>query len=385
MAWLDPTTSFSKAEFESCQQACKEDDADDCLKFCPGHEEDYACIKHNQQPKVFSAFLSDHPATTLSGGGKDHKDDVVTNPEGAHDWTCIESNVEPKPDGFGIKWYEPHYNLTANRQGTKWKRLNRFGRSALGWQPGIVFPKYTSAQPVDMADAGWMGATTHDEHSNALYCVLHGGGHSQEPTDSILLGGSFESPEAKTWNTASNQDANRQSPPGWVVEENEVDWGKFQQMHNMCTSDCAYDGVQFIDLCGQDVGSISQTVPTIKDQQYVLSYAINAHPTCGNPEKVTNVYVRFDNGEKKIIAVDHMTRHISKAAQKDGYSGIHPYFGWVTFPSAWQPVSHNVTARGEFNMTIGFDAVDEDGSCGCMDLDDIKLMTVEAAALPRNQ
>jgi hypothetical protein len=261
------------------------------------------------------------------------------------------------------------------------------------WQEASAVTNYHQAGPVARPGAEWIGVgRNNDPHANALYCVKQGATLSPPPTDSILYGGSFEMPMAKTWNTAASRDDVALMPPGWIVDEMEVNWGKFQQTHNMCQGDCAFDGQQFLDLCGQHIGKIHQTVDLAEQHpgEFELRYAINAHPNCGNPLKVTNVLLRFNEGPERLIAQDRKERPFVKGRNPQLF-GMHPYWGWTMFSNQWSPVMHNITippevfeGPGPHNITIGFEAVDDENSCGCMLMDDIQLLTEEDAKRPRN-
>jgi hypothetical protein len=431
---LDYTNSETKT-YDSCYTLsktqpgtgeCAKEIGGECLEWtngdqfhktiCPGHEEDYSCIVHSQQPKAFSLYLSDHPAATLSGGsGAGGNTDIITD-KVPDDWICIESNTEPPVDEWGLHWYQPHYNATRIQYGAKYSMVySHHGRawhtgsykqegqdnSRLNvyhahhtyphWGEASVVTNYHQQLPVARPGAEWVGVgKNNDVHTNALYCVKSGSTLSPPPSDSLLVGGSFEMPMAQTWNTASSRDDVALMPPGWIVDKMEVDWGKFQQTHNMCQGDCAYDGQQFLDLCGQDIGKIHQTVELPESGEYILRYAINAHPNCGNTLKVTNVFLSFNGGEERLIAQDRKERPFVKGRDPAIY-GMHPYWGWTLFANQWSPVVHNITAPasafegpGPHNMTIAFEPVDQEGSCGCMLMDDVQLLTLEDSMAKRN-
>jgi len=301
--------------------------------------------------------------------------------------------------------------------------------------------------PEEGFGASWLGAAPVPENKyqlnlqkSYLYCVLKGVSKSPPPTHSMIKGGSFERPMAQTWTTASAFMDPSQGPPFWTVISGGVDWGKMQQTHNMCEEDCAYDGSQFLDLCAQEEGKIVQEVdaslmehfcglpagvtadaPTaafaagtpaitkICKQQFVLKFAVNAHPTCGETTKTTEIrftgvqmhesysdmdgYVGHEEGTapKEVLFTETFTRPTGKpgsAVARKGWIGNHPYFGWKEFHHVWEEREHTVefevdcskVKQGDSNdelsilkMGVSFEAINDEYSCGCMMIDDVQL------------
>lgn len=173
-------------------------------------------------------------------------------------------------------------------------------------------------------------------------------------------------------------------PPGWIVDAFQVEWGGFQNDQQFCEDDCAYDGTQFLNLCADTqhgLGGISQTVArTGKNNtiaagdRFVLSYALNAWPSCGRAEKLMNVFIdgmhNFTESKTRVIDPNGGPYWFGQG------SGEKPFFGWKTFGKQWEMRHHIVTASGP-EMTIAFRAIDEEDSCGCMAIDKVELVPID--------
>merc|ERR1712216_12254 len=113
-------------------------------------------------------------------------------------------------------------------------------------------------------------------------------------------------------------------------------------------------GLQLLDLCGKERGAIQQTVVTDPGTEYTLSFAVNAHGSCGEAKKEASVYV-----DGVLLESVHATRTAS---------------GWSDFAHNWQRQEISVVASGAAT-TIKFLAADS--SCGCITLDDVQLVPAQ--------
>jgi hypothetical protein len=167
----------------------------------------------------------------------------------------------------------------------------------------------------------------------------------------LIKGGSFEAPVAKTWQVVS---AGGKLPGGWKVQKGNIDYGKYQATGH-CQSPCAFEGVQFLDLCGSGAGRLQQTVPTKVGTSYILSYAINGHQHCGLATKTMKVFVG-----SKLIALETFKR-----------SGK-----WQDHSHEWVLRAHTVQATKPLTPVV-FESVSN--SCGCMLLDDVQMVPRSAS------
>ena len=119
----------------------------------------------------------------------------------------------------------------------------------------------------------------------------------------------------------------------------------------------AHGTSQALDMCGGGQGTIEQTVEgTAAGSVYELSYAINAHASCGGSTKTMNVYVN------DVLLVTE-----TKSRCGD----------WSAFAGCWTNRMHDVSATGE-TTKLTFKALDD--SCGCMVLDEVSFQLKPAAA-----
>eukprot|EP00747_Dinoflagellata_sp_TGD_P065138 gnl/TRDRNA2_/TRDRNA2_154227_c1_seq2.p1 gnl/TRDRNA2_/TRDRNA2_154227_c1~~gnl/TRDRNA2_/TRDRNA2_154227_c1_seq2.p1 ORF type:complete len:639 (-),score=95.05 gnl/TRDRNA2_/TRDRNA2_154227_c1_seq2:333-2249(-) len=169
----------------------------------------------------------------------------------------------------------------------------------------------------------------------------------------LVVGGGFEEPVCQGWNNGGmchpSYASAPQSPPGWTVTSGNVDWGKYQ-VGGHCTSNCNPEGEQSVDLCGSTSGSLQQVVDGITSGSYLLSYMINAHASCGGKTKKMNVYV----DDALLVTEEYVRDH-----------------GWADIGQTWESKQHVVQASGSM-MKLDFESGTT--SCGCMLLDDVKLM-----------
>jgi hypothetical protein len=160
-------------------------------------------------------------------------------------------------------------------------------------------------------------------------------------TTNIIVGGSFEAPVATAWNGGT--------PPGWSVTDGNVDWGSYR-VPGHCQSDCAYEGIQFLDTCGQTAGRLEQVVQTVPGTSYLLSYALNGHQGCGGATKTMDVFI-----DGQLLA----------------HESFHRSGSWANHNNEWVVSSHQVTAASS-TVTVAFQATTS--SCGCMLIDDVQMI-----------
>lgn len=464
---------------------------DDCAsgsEFMEEGKQCWVCTEANQEPPAdeygLRWFEAHYNSTGAGEIGAKHlnadRDDTITcntrDCASSSDTNCLEKNNERATcemkfndvgdeERTGCEWDRWSYTclpevVLSSKRGDA-ARLYNWVSARTQDEDGK--PIYNDMAPARGFGASWLGATPKagkealDAHKSFLFCVLKGISKTPPPTKSLIKGGSFERPLAKTWNTASAYMDPDQGPPFWSVISGGVDWGKMQQEHNMCEVDCAYDGSQFIDLCAQEEGKIMQEVelsavehfcgfPAGSDdpsnpgqppiggipagapvetgfcqQTFTLSYAVNAHPTCGATTKTTEVLITSvqeqqtyspEDGYDESLAghspadiryTETFTRPIGKpgsALAKKGWTGNHPYFGWKEFHHQWTMRSHEITvdvdcsavtnngpsiassglSRSVLKLGVSFEAVNDEYSCGCMMLDDIQLNPADDTA-----
>jgi len=279
---------------------------------------------------AFAASLSSTTPQTLDGNEPSLSG--IRTDSGENGWKCA---VDAPNDSDGTQWFEPSYT----------------GMSS--WVTPLYQPHSDGFAPegVDFVGIQTTASNVTSIHTSTgmLYCVYKSDAAAVvDPTEHVLSGG-FEAPTSTSWQNANSFDGANQQPPDWVVTSGSVDWGRYEA-NGHCTGDCMPEGVQGMDMCGGASGRIEQDVlTTLAATEYVLSYAINAHGSCGAAEKTMNVYVN-----DALVATETKTR----------------CGGWGDFANCWEYKQQTVTGVGT-NTKISFEAVDS--SCGCMFLDDVSL------------
>lgn len=228
---------------------------------------------------------------------------------------------------------------------------------AADWEPAVHLPVVESNFAADLDFVGLYTTASDDnaivQGTGSLYCKYRKPAPPAADVDELIVGGGFEVPTATAWQTASSSSASSVMPPGWTVTSGDVDWGKYIAGGH-CTDDCAEEGSQQIDMCGGTQGAIEQTVATTAGATYRLSFAYNAHASCGGSEKTLRVII--DNNADT-------TYTITKT--RCG--------GWSSYATCWQTTAYDITAASD-STTIKLQAVDS--SCGCMTVDDVSFRAV---------
>ena len=156
-----------------------------------------------------------------------------------------------------------------------------------------------------------------------------------QKSDNLVTNGGFEQgPDPGSYKTFAKGD----KFPGWSITKGSVDeiGSYFKCAHGHC-----------LDMHGNNVGAIRQTLATEAGKQYKLTFSLSANPQCGDPKKVLRV--------------------TAGKASKTYVVGAKPTIVWAR--RTWE-----FTAEGD-QTPLTFEAVGKDSACGPL-LDNVAVTLV---------
>jgi len=248
-------------------------------------------------------------------------------------WMC---STEAEVDAAGKSWYMDDFSTS-------------------GWAPAAlvgVGAKQTSGGKYIGLMTSISDVTSPYPATGDLFCKYDAPSEEAAPDPSELItGGGFEGPTATSWQYQTSYSAVSVMPPGWTITTGNVDWGAYVTGGH-CTDTCAYEGRQQIDMCGGSSGTIAQTIATTVGSSYRITFAYNAHASCGSSTKTMRVLI---DGVQ--LAELDKTR----------------CGGWTSYANCWSTTAYDFVATLD-STVLSFQSIDS--SCGCMTLDDVSVRAV---------
>jgi choice-of-anchor C domain-containing protein len=137
--------------------------------------------------------------------------------------------------------------------------------------------------------------------------------------------------------------------PGWTITKGSVDeiGSYFKCAHGRC-----------LDMSGNELGAIRQTIATEAGKKYEVSFMLSANPQCGGPKKTLRVSAAGDSKSFVVMAKPNIP---------------------------WAKHTWEFTAK-EDKTPLSFESVGEISSCGpLLDSVTVTLVLDEAATTPQAQ
>lgn len=155
----------------------------------------------------------------------------------------------------------------------------------------------------------------------------------QKPENLVTNGGFEQGPDPGAYKTFNKGD----KFPGWTITKGSIDeiGSYFKCAHGRC-----------LDMHGNNVGAIRQTLATEAGKKYKLAFALAGNPQCGEPKKILRACA---GKECKTFTV------VAKSV-------------------TWARRSFEFTAEGD-KTPLTFEATGKDSACGPL-LDDVSVTLV---------